>query len=241
MHWRLPSAPSLTCCQVLNEAVDKHQCRCSHFQPLWRTHRDFKMNDMGENLMFFEFEDERDLEWVLEHEPWTYDKHLVIFEWTLENVPISALPFKFTTFWVQIHDLLVYCLNPTIRDSIGNSLGMILLMTDSEEEGGKGKYLRVLVFLDISKPLSRVWKIWSEGRVVGWATLKYERLPNFCYWCGRVTHDEQDCDMWHHSKRTLKKEDQQFGSWMRAEVDPLYRKTSLIVNGSCPKHAGPPK
>lgn len=76
---------------------------------------------------------------------------------------------------------------------------------------------------------------------MGWATLKYERLPNFCYWCGRVTHDEQDCDMWHHSKRTLKKEDQQFGLWMRAEVDPLYRKTSLIVNGSCPKHAGPPK
>ncbi|XP_030950107.1 uncharacterized protein At4g02000-like [Quercus lobata] len=211
------------------------------FKPLWRTQRDFKMKDMRENVMVFEFEDECDLERVLEHEPWTYDKHLVIFERVIENVPISALSFKLITFWIQIHDLPMHSMTSTIRDSIGNSLGMVLPMTDSEEEGGKGNYLRVRVRLDISKPLSRVRKIWSDGRVVGWAALKYERLPNFYYWCGLVTHDERDCEMWLRSKRTLKKEDQQFSAWMRAEADLSYRKTSLIVNGSCPKKAAPPK
>ena len=39
------------------------------FKSLWRTQRDFKMKDMGENVMVFEFEDECDLERVLEHEP----------------------------------------------------------------------------------------------------------------------------------------------------------------------------
>ena len=139
----------------------------------------------------------------------------MIFERVLENVPISALPFKFTTFWVQIHDLPVHCMNPATRDSIGNSLGTVLQMTDFEEEGGKGNYLCVRVHLEISKPLSRVWKIWSEGRLVGWVALKYEQLPNFCYWCGWVTHNKRDCDMWLCSKRTLKKEDQQFGVRMR--------------------------
>lgn len=112
-------------------------------KPLRRTQREFKIKDMGENLTFFKFENECDLERVLEHEPWTYDNHLVIFEKVLENVPISALPFKFTTIWVQIHDLPVHCMNPATRDSIGNSLGTVLQMTDSEEEGGKGNYLRV--------------------------------------------------------------------------------------------------
>ena len=35
---------------------------------------------MGENKLFFDFEEEYDLERVLEHEPWLYDKRLVILE-----------------------------------------------------------------------------------------------------------------------------------------------------------------
>ena len=141
------------------------------FKPLWRTQRDFEIKDMRNNLMFFEFEDEYDLKRVLEHEPWTYDKHLVIFERVVDNVPIAALPFKFITFWVQIHDLLVHCMTLVIRDSIGKSLGTVIEMSDTEKEGGKCNYLRVRVCVDISKLLSHVRKIWSEDRVIGWAAL----------------------------------------------------------------------
>ena len=98
---------------------------------------------MGDNILFFKFEDKYDLDRVIEHEPWTYDKHLVVFERVVENVPVSTLEFKYTTFWIQIHDLLIHYLNPVTRDTIGNSLGTPLQMTDSEEEGGKGNYLRV--------------------------------------------------------------------------------------------------
>ena len=100
---------------------------------------------MGDNILFFNFEDECDLDRVLDHEPWTYDKHLVVFEKVTANVPISSLTFQFTTFWIQIHELLVQCLNQETQDAIGSLLGTPLLMTDSESEGGKGNYLRVRV------------------------------------------------------------------------------------------------
>lgn len=145
---------------------------------------------MGDNIIFFKFEDEYDFDRVIEHKPWTYDKHLVVFEREVDIVPVFALEFKYTTFWIQIHDLLIHCLNPETRDSIGNSLGTLLHMTDLEEGGGKGNYLKVRVRVDISKPLSRVRKIWSEGKFIGWAALRYERLLNFCYWCGLVSHDD---------------------------------------------------
>ena len=48
---------------------------------------------MGDNILFFNFEDECDLDRVLDHEPWTYDKHLVVFEKVIANVPISSLTF----------------------------------------------------------------------------------------------------------------------------------------------------
>ena len=63
------------------------------FKPLWRTQKDFKINDMGDNILFLDFEDECDLQRVVEHEPWTYDKHLVIFERVSKNASISDLRF----------------------------------------------------------------------------------------------------------------------------------------------------
>ena len=35
---------------------------------------------MADNILFFKFEDEYDLDRVIEHKPWTYGKHLVVFE-----------------------------------------------------------------------------------------------------------------------------------------------------------------
>ena len=112
-------------------------------------------------------------------------------------------------------------------------------MTNSEEEGGKGSYLRVWVRIDITKPLSRVRKVWSEGKVIGWASLKYERLPNFCYWCGNVAHDDRDCKQWLQSRGTLSKSEQHYGDWMRAEVDLSTRKASILVPGAKPTRANP--
>ena len=81
------------------------------FRPLWRSEKDVQLKDMGDNKIFFIFDYECDLNRVIEHEPWTYDKHLVIFERVVENIPISALSFHFSAFWVQIHDLTIQCLN----------------------------------------------------------------------------------------------------------------------------------
>ena len=86
--------------------------------------------------------------------------------------------------------------------------------------------------MDITKALPRCCKLRAEGEHVGWALLKYERLPNFCYWCGRVSHVEKDCEVWLKGKGYFKKEDQQYGEWLR--VEPLWqnRKSVVVVSGS---------
>lgn len=87
------------------------------------------------------------------------------------------------------------------------------------------------VWIDITKPLARVRKIWSEGKAIGWAVLKYERMPNFCYWCRKVLHNDRDCELWLRSKGSLKKDEQQFNDWLRADVDQFYKKSSIVVPG----------
>ena len=76
--------------------------------------------------------------------------------------------------------------------------------------------------VDVSKPLCRGRKIyWDKDE--GWATFMYERLPNISYWCGSMSHDDNDCSLWLRSKGTLTVAEQQFGPWIRA---PLYNPAS---------------
>ena len=53
-------------------------------------------------------------------------------------------------------------------------------------------FMRVRVIVDVSKPLCRERKISWDVNCEGWATFMYERLPNICYWCGSVFHDDKD-------------------------------------------------
>ena len=87
------------------------------------------------------------------------------------------------------------------------------------------------MLIDITRPLCR-------GRIISlgfnddrFVSFKYERLPNICYWCGMVSHDDKDCPLWLSSKGSLKVKDQQFGHWIRAaQVNPS-RKSVMDVKG----------
>ena len=51
-----------------------------------------------------------------------------------------------------------------------------------------GKFLRVWVQIDVTKRLIRGKKITIEGGEARWVQFKYEKLPNFCYRCGLLSH-----------------------------------------------------
>ena len=91
--------------------------------------------------------------------------------------------------------------------------------------------MRIQVKIDISKPLCRGRKaMLASGKEI-WISFKYERLPNLCYWCGMLTHGDRDCDRWLRSKGTLRREEQQYGAWLRAGVDRPIRRVKVKVAG----------
>ena len=90
-------------------------------------------------------------------------------------------------------------------------------MVDTKDDGVGGEFLRVRVTVDITKPLPHCCKLRATRKHFGWVGIRYECLPNFCYWCGRVSHSERDCEIWLRGKGSLKKEEQQYSEWMRAK------------------------
>ena len=49
------------------------------FKPLWKLIGELKIKDIGGHILLFEFDDAMELERVLEFEPWSYDKSMVVF------------------------------------------------------------------------------------------------------------------------------------------------------------------
>lgn len=88
-------------------------------------------------------------------------------------------------------------------------------------------FIRVRVKIDITKALCHGRLITLENGEKTWVVFKYERLPNFCFWCGRLSHGNRDCPSWIQSKGTLLMEgDRQFELSLRAA---LYNPTNQKV------------
>ena len=48
------------------------------FTPLWRAKDSFKMQNFGDHKVLFTIEKKDDVERILDGEPWSFDKHLVV-------------------------------------------------------------------------------------------------------------------------------------------------------------------
>ena len=95
------------------------------------------------------------------------------------------------------------------------------------EDGGG--FMRVRVLVDVSQPLCRGRVICLEDGKELWVSFKYERLPNLCYWCGRITHNDLDCKLWLDSEGTLEDTDKRYGPWIRAPPFVSLRKAVITV------------
>ena len=167
------------------EAVEKT------FRPLWRTKHRFEVSDAGHNRLLFAFEMVEDVEKVLLGEPWSFDRHIMVFQRYDMSTPIDGLEFDRVSFWIQIHNLPYSLLTSDVAISLRESIGKVYIPKDTTEMRG-GNFMRVRVTINITEPLCRGRRVMFDENNDGWVSFLYERLPNICYWCGHLTHDDKD-------------------------------------------------
>ena len=199
------------------------------FTLLWKTRKGFEIRDMGDHRVMFVFPEASDIDRVLMGEPWTSDRHLVVLERMKRSDAIEEAKFNQTSFWVQVHDLPVRRSSLDVAMEIVSVMGRVDGRMSSEGGSSNFNFFRIRVSVDITKPLCRGRRIALASGKEGWVSFKYERLPNICYWCGRLTHSDRECQLWVKSRGTLKVENQQFGGWLRAVTPNMSRRTVIRV------------
>jgi hypothetical protein len=200
---------------------------------IWRTVGNVFFKELRENMWLFEFAEDIDRKRVLEGRPWSYDRTLLILNELDGQTPPSLMDFSHTPIWMQIHDLPLDCMSRGVGYKIGGSLGKVEDVAISEDDVGWGKYLRIRVAINLYKPLERGRILKLNGKSF-WVPFKYEKLPVFCYRCGRIVHDQEGCP-----EPPQKKHDEKtpWGSWIRAED---LSRGSAIPEGPRPSGSGSP-
>ncbi|TXG54301.1 hypothetical protein EZV62_019557 [Acer yangbiense] len=205
-------------------------------ESLWSPFGNVDIEMVSENVFLFFFNKPEDRNKVWDRGPWHFDKCLLVLEKPEGTGEISKLKFNKADFWIQIHDIPIMCMNRRTAKWLAEQIGEVIeIPTDSRDCWGK--FLRVKVRIDISKPLKRWLRLGLDrsGNIVV-VGLKYERLPEFCYACGWLGHGISECPDTEAKKEAMEGATLRFGPWMRAPIQ-RNRKISHHPSTGIPKEA----
>ncbi|XP_050217790.1 uncharacterized protein LOC126668645 [Mercurialis annua] len=159
----------------------------------WRLAKGFNIRDVGDNLFICEFFSKIDRTRILREGPWHFDKQLILLEPVKGNMQPNNLLLIRCPIWVRIYDLPLNFRGKAAVEKIGSKIGRVE-ERDDDNGGDWSRYSRIRVVIDTNKPLMRgMTAINPLGEKV-WISFKYERIHNYCYWCGMMDHVEAECE-----------------------------------------------
>lgn len=124
------------------------------------------------------------------------------------------VPLWLLNIWIQIHDLPMGFMMESVGKQLGNFFGVLLEYDMKNNSSIWRECMRVRIRLDVRKQLKCKKKLIRKDESEFTVTCKYERLGEFYFYCGLVTHTERLC------RRNIDKRgnegEREWGSWLRA-------------------------
>ncbi|KAK5795104.1 hypothetical protein PVK06_036361 [Gossypium arboreum] len=109
----------------------------------------FEIQLAGQNLFLIMFDSEKDLETVMEGQPWLFRKNLVLFDQLTTSMERSQIQLNSSPYWIKIGPCLPEFDKKDLMHAIGATFGGIL------RSAINGEFCRLKVQLDVLKPLRR--------------------------------------------------------------------------------------
>jgi hypothetical protein len=200
--------------KVLSEKLASTEGLKQALGPIWCPIRGIKCSRRGENIFMITLLQTSGKKKALDNGPWMFNNDLVVVEEYDPMKSVEDYKFSEVPIWIRILKLPLGKMNKATGEMIGERVGECLEVDVGEDDLATGEYLRIKVRINITKALMRgmMIQVGEEGRSK-WCPFEYEFLPEFCYNCGIIGHDDKCCPV-----QIKKGEEKQFGSWLRAFI-----------------------
>lgn len=192
-------------------------------QRAWGLHKEARFRDLGNNVFVVHFGCEGDWKHALNNGPWQYDFSVLILKDYEGGTRPSEMVFDKIDVWFQVHDLPPDKRMVELGKALGNWMGKVIRVDVDKEGFARGDQLRVRATISVYEPLVRGFYLKSlpDDKKGTWYDFSYEKVPHFCFECGRLVHVEGVCVPPVDSS-------QQWGGWLRTSSG----KTGLSREGS---------
>ncbi|CAI0476314.1 unnamed protein product [Linum tenue] len=154
--------------RLLGKSVS-YQYICSQLRWKWRPAGSMEILDLNNSTFLVNFSNEKDYLNALTGGPWVILEHyLVVHQWS-HTFRTSDKPHRSVVAWVQLPELPMHFYHQEVLFALGNILGRSVKLDYHTEHKERGKFARIAVELDMTKPLKT--RIRSMGGRVGYATV----------------------------------------------------------------------
>ncbi|CAN1166056.1 hypothetical protein LINPERHAP2_LOCUS26518 [Linum perenne] len=189
---------------------------------LWARTGPIQVSDLANNFFLVRFAQEKDYMTAAFEGPWRiYDFYIAVAKWSPSFN--EEEPFQSILTWVRLPRLPIHYFNEVAVKRIGDHIGRTVRMDLATKEGARGRFARVCVEVDITKPL--LGKYMIEDKIL---KIEYESLENLCFDCGMYGHKKEACpskvvsqDANEADTRELRAEDgsveNEVGEWMTVQ------------------------
>ncbi|TXG72823.1 hypothetical protein EZV62_001402 [Acer yangbiense] len=104
------------------------------------------------------------------------------------------MSFTRAEFWIQVHNAPLICMTKEMGEFLGRLIGDLVDIDVGSTGECFGKFMRMRVAIDISKPLKRFLRVdLADDGEESLLLLRYKGLPEFCFNCGLVGHSFWEC------------------------------------------------
>ncbi|PNY14274.1 hypothetical protein L195_g010950 [Trifolium pratense] len=160
----------------------------NRLKQLWVRKGVIQIVDLSHDFYLVTFTSLEDQCRALTEGPWMiYDHYFVVRAWSSNFDPSTATVTK-TAVWVRFSGLPIEYYDSRILHFIGNRIGTTVKVDKNTLLQERGKYARLCVEVDLSKPLLAMFEL--KGRHY---KVEYEGLHLLCLKCGRYDHLSEVC------------------------------------------------
>ncbi|KAL4387446.1 hypothetical protein GQ457_09G020350 [Hibiscus cannabinus] len=153
---------------------------------LWKPTGEFQLIDLENDYFLVKFSVEGDYVNVLADGPWTiFGHYLTVQPWTREFSTSQEFP-SHVLVWVRLPGLPYRYYTKVLFRRIAAILGQIVKVDYNTVGGERGKFARLAVMVDLTKPLRPCLGIDDFVQ-----HLEYEGLHNICFQCGVYGHSKE--------------------------------------------------
>lgn len=165
----------------------------SKMADIWKPAMGIHIKVLTPGLFLFQFYHKEDMKWMMNNGPWSFDNATLVTSTIPTGGDPTKVPLNEVEFWIQIYDLPNGYMAESVGKQLGNFFGSFVSYDLSNNTSIWREYMRIKIKVDVRVPVKRKKRICKKDKSDFIVNCKYEKLADFCFVCGLLTHTERFC------------------------------------------------